>query len=150
VQHRFRDELDTALRRLRQELAVDADWGLRPIEWDRGRDGLFVAAPRAAEDNGVVQDIRSDREAAVFGDLVARLVWHEMQDAEARVRLSLAGGRKTMSFHGGAAKSLFGPVVWTSCPPCWSTHAFRKLPGFLVSGGSEHTGKDARRRARTR
>lgn len=107
VQKRFHDELDAALVRLRRELAIEADWGLRPLSWDAGRAGLFVAVPTGAE-GGIVQDIRSDSEAVAFGNLAVRIVRHETADPEARVHLSLAGGRKTMSFHGGAAMSLFG------------------------------------------
>lgn len=107
VQERFRNELDGALVRLRRELEIEADWGLRPLAWDAGRAGLFVAVP-VGPDGAAVQDIRSDAEAVAFGNLAVRIVRHETDDEEARVHLSLAGGRKTMSFHGGAAMSLFG------------------------------------------
>jgi CRISPR-associated protein (TIGR02584 family) len=130
VRQRFENELDAALARLRRELAIEADWAYRPISWERGREGLFVAVPRSAADE-VVNDIRSDGEAVAFGNLSVRIVRHETADADARVHLSLAGGRKTMSFHGGAAMSLFGrptdelshvlvhPQHFENCPDFW-------------------------------
>jgi CRISPR-associated protein (TIGR02584 family) len=53
-------------------------------------------------------DIRSEEDAIVFGDTVCEVVQRETRDDGAVVHLSLAGGRKTMSFHGGAAMTLFG------------------------------------------
>jgi CRISPR-associated protein (TIGR02584 family) len=53
-------------------------------------------------------DIRSEADAIAFGDTVCEVVQRETRDDSAVVHLSLAGGRKTMSFHGGAAMTLFG------------------------------------------
>jgi CRISPR-associated protein (TIGR02584 family) len=53
-------------------------------------------------------DIASEADAIVFGDTVCEVVQRETRDEHAVVHLSLAGGRKTMSFHGGAAMTLFG------------------------------------------
>jgi CRISPR-associated protein (TIGR02584 family) len=53
-------------------------------------------------------DIASEADAIAFGDAVCRVVQHETRDEAAIVHMSLAGGRKTMSFHGGAAMTLFG------------------------------------------
>ena len=53
-------------------------------------------------------DIRSEEDAIAFGDAVCEMVQRETRDEHAVVHLSLAGGRKTMSFHGGAAMTLFG------------------------------------------
>jgi CRISPR-associated protein (TIGR02584 family) len=53
-------------------------------------------------------DIRSEEDAIAFGDAVCEVVQRETRDEHAIVHLSLAGGRKTMSFHGGAAMTLFG------------------------------------------
>lgn len=54
------------------------------------------------------KDIRSAEHAIEFGDLVCRLVQEATADPDTLVHVSLAGGRKTMSFQGGAALSLFG------------------------------------------
>ncbi len=53
-------------------------------------------------------DIRSEADSITFGNAVCEVVQCETRDEEAVVHLSLAGGRKTMSFHGGAAMTLFG------------------------------------------
>jgi CRISPR-associated protein (TIGR02584 family) len=53
-------------------------------------------------------DIASEADAIAFGDTVCEVVQRETRDAGAVVHLSLAGGRTTMSFHGGAAMTLFG------------------------------------------
>jgi CRISPR-associated protein (TIGR02584 family) len=53
-------------------------------------------------------DIASEEDAIAFGDTVCAVVQRETRDDGAVVHLSLAGGRKTMSFHGGAAMTLFG------------------------------------------
>jgi CRISPR-associated protein (TIGR02584 family) len=53
-------------------------------------------------------DIRTEEDAIAFGDAVCAVVQRETRDEDAVVHLSLAGGRKTMSFHGGAAMTLFG------------------------------------------
>jgi CRISPR-associated protein (TIGR02584 family) len=53
-------------------------------------------------------DIASEADAIAFGDTVCEVVQRETRDEHAIVHLSLAGGRKTMSFHGGAAMTLFG------------------------------------------
>ena len=55
-----------------------------------------------------MEDIRTEMDAVQFGDLISEIVRTETLDDRSRVHLSLAGGRKTMSFQGGAAMSLFG------------------------------------------
>jgi CRISPR-associated protein NE0113 (Cas_NE0113) len=52
--------------------------------------------------------MRSEADSIAFGNAVCEVVQRETRDEEATVHLSLAGGRKTMSFHGGAAMTLFG------------------------------------------
>jgi CRISPR-associated protein (TIGR02584 family) len=102
----FGTQFEARLARLRSELGL-------PIGWERGNDrlrdpeGLFVVFPEA-RDGIAVSDIRSDLDAVAFGNLVCDVVRTETADPCARVHVSLAGGRKTMSFHGGAALSLFG------------------------------------------
>ena len=70
----------------------------------RARDAVRVPYDEAGKP---IEDIRSDADAQAFGTLVAELVRIESADPRTRIHLSLAGGRKTMSFHGGAAMSLF-------------------------------------------
>lgn len=98
--------LESALSRLQAELGIAVDWQRRLQAWHMGETGLFIAVPSQG-DGSAVDDIRSDDDAVRFGDLVSEIVRRETLDPHCRVHLSLAGGRKTMSFHGGAAMSLF-------------------------------------------
>jgi CRISPR-associated protein (TIGR02584 family) len=103
----FGKPLEAALGRLQCELDVEADWKRRASSSQAGDRGLYVEVPLDT-DGQVIEDIRSDREAVRFGDLVSNIVRLETLDLGSRVHLSLAGGRKTMSFHAGMAMSLFG------------------------------------------
>jgi CRISPR-associated protein (TIGR02584 family) len=99
VQERYREALaapDGKLDALCRALG-------RPSLWDR----IDIRVLRY-EGGNPIPDLRSDEDAAAFGDLVAEIVRQETLDDDAIVHLSLAGGRKTMSFHGGAAMNLFG------------------------------------------
>jgi CRISPR-associated protein (TIGR02584 family) len=103
----FSKPLEAALGRLRGQLDTAADWQRRKSASHLGDRGLYLEVPR--DGNGrVIEDIRSDSDAVRFGDLVSNIVRHETLDPGSRVHLSLAGGRKTMSFHAGMAMSLFG------------------------------------------
>ena len=76
--------------------------------------GLCAALRRSVPDlrfetpEGDIRDVRTGPEAEAFGSLVARLVREITNRPDTRLHLSLAGGRKTMSFHAGAALQLYG------------------------------------------
>jgi len=53
-------------------------------------------------------DIRTAEECAAYANTVSRLIRRYANDADTRIHVSLAGGRKTMSYFAGAAISLFG------------------------------------------
>lgn len=88
-------------------------------------------------------DIRSDADAIAFGDKVCEVVQDETADDQAIVHLSLAGGRKTMSFHGGAAMTLFGRLtdelshVLVHPPELESPKADFWWPGHRLQGDVE-------------
>lgn len=75
--------------------------------------GVFrrrAPTPEPAEPEGV-EDIRTDADAVAFGDKMVSLLrglTADNADPPTRLHVSLAGGRKTMSFHAGAALSLYG------------------------------------------
>jgi CRISPR-associated protein (TIGR02584 family) len=107
VANSFGPQFEAMLLRLKQSHALSVDWERRDRAWHTATSGLFVQFPRY-QDGRSVEDIRSDADAVHFGDLVSEIVRTETLHEDSRVHLSLAGGRKTMSFHGGAAMSLFG------------------------------------------
>jgi CRISPR-associated protein (TIGR02584 family) len=65
-----------------------------------------IAVPRFA-DGSECADIRTEAEAIAFGDLMVQLLRRCGRGAR-RVHVSLAGGRKTMSYFAGAALSYMG------------------------------------------
>lgn len=79
----------------------------------------------------LVADIRTEDEGVAFGDTITRLVREITEDGEANLHLSIAGGRKTMSYHAGAAMTLYGrsrdklshtlvePEELEQCPEFW-------------------------------
>ncbi|HIJ96594.1 MAG TPA: TIGR02584 family CRISPR-associated protein [Desulfuromonadales bacterium] len=68
---------------------------------------LFFHIP-ASDDGTLLEDIRSDRENELIGDLITSLVRSLTAMADTRLHCSIAGGRKTMSFYLGSALQLFG------------------------------------------
>ncbi len=78
-----------------------------------------------------VSDVRSVQEAVAFGNSITRLVAKIARDPATRIHVSLAGGRKTMSWYAGSALSLFGreqdelshvlvePEELEQCPDFW-------------------------------
>jgi CRISPR-associated protein (TIGR02584 family) len=62
------------------------------------------------ETNGGVElaDIRTGEECAAYADTVSRLIRRYAADEKTRIHVSMAGGRKTMSYFAGAAISLYG------------------------------------------
>lgn len=55
-----------------------------------------------------MQDVRTADDAEAFGTMMLRLVRTITANESRRLHVSLAGGRKTMSFHAGVALSLYG------------------------------------------
>ena len=143
----FGAPLDAALSRLQRELGIDADWRRRAGRPEADRCGLYVEAPCGA-DGQPIDDIRSDSDAVRFGDLVSNIVRCETNDPKSRVHLSLAGGRKTMSFHGGVAISLFGrahdelshvlvhPREFEQCKDFWFTTKESLRVSYGKDGGT--------------
>lgn len=159
VAPRFARPLEQALERLRRQLGVDADWKRRDAAWPETPTGLFVEFPHHADDSPV-SDIRSDVDATRFADFISEVVRVESSDEDARIHLSLAGGRKTMSFHGGAALSLFGrlhdelshvlvhPQDFEACPDFWFPTT--KNDWIDGSGRDNPSGKPAAKRLNAR
>lgn len=67
-----------------------------------------VLHPVLREDGGIVQDVRGEPDSVAVADTLARVVGELCAREDARVHVSMAGGRKTMSFYAGYALSLFG------------------------------------------
>jgi len=57
---------------------------------------------------GEIEDVRTAADAEAFGNMMVRLIRRITADNKSRLHVSLAGGRKTMSFHAGVALSLYG------------------------------------------
>lgn len=79
------------------------DYGLPPIRFDA--DCLHVLTDR---DGAPLRDIRNAAENAAAADSITEWVRRLTEDADTPLHVSLAGGRKTMSFFAGYALSLFG------------------------------------------
>lgn len=73
-------------------------------------DALRLPCPalEIATPAGHVDDVRSAADGAAYGNLLVRLIREATAAPDRRLHVSLAGGRKTMSFHAGAALSLYG------------------------------------------
>ena len=65
--------------------------------------------PRNAQ-NIEIDDIRSEEENELMGNIITSLIRDKTQDSSSRLHCSIAGGRKTMSFYLGAALQLFGRI----------------------------------------
>ncbi len=96
VAARFYGELTAALDQLAEQ------WNLQP-RWGKPE----VAIPLFA-DGTPVNDVRDHAGSVLFADFITELVRRETADPRVRLHLSLAGGRKTMSYHAGAAMGLWG------------------------------------------
>lgn len=89
----------TGFARKVSELYADAGMADRAVE----------CQPRVPKDSNGAEllDVRTDEHAAAFGTLIAKLV-NDHRGDDTQIHVSLAGGRKTMSWFGGAAISLLG------------------------------------------
>ncbi len=95
VAKRFHAELEARLHELAAEWEIEEAWG-----------DVNVQIPTV--DGEWLDDVRSHEQTVVFGDFVSEVVRRQTSDDDARVHLSIAGGRKTMSYYGGAAMALWG------------------------------------------
>jgi CRISPR-associated protein (TIGR02584 family) len=86
------------LRRLAEDL------GLPQLAGAFGPEGMHVA--RGA-DGRLLGDIRTPEDNLAVADLLTRLMAAITADADAALHVSIAGGRKSMSFFAGYALSLF-------------------------------------------
>ncbi|OPY64952.1 MAG: CRISPR-associated protein (Cas_NE0113) [Syntrophorhabdaceae bacterium PtaU1.Bin034] len=77
-----------------------------------------------------IDDIRTEEENSLTGDLIASLVRTLAQDSGTRLHCCLAGGRKTMSFYLGAALQLFGRP-WDKLYHVLVTPEFESRPEFF-------------------
>ena len=108
IARRFTEELPGQLARLAKGWDISPRWGNVRVEYP-----LYAEDdPDKSRRGRPVQDIRSETDSVRFGDLVTEIVRQaasevEGKDLRTRIHLSLAGGRKSMSFHAGAALSLF-------------------------------------------
>jgi len=95
---------------------------------------LFLHIPKFLDSGNrvtLVTDMKSETEAVAYGDSITELVFDVTEDRESVLHLSIAGGRKTMSYHAGAAMTLYGrsrdrlshtliePAELESCADFW-------------------------------
>lgn len=91
----------------------DGAWRLGPkltelsLELDRGPFEIAVEFA-LRQDGERVEDIRDEADATAYGDAIAEVVRKVTADQQTVLHLSIAGGRKTMSYHAGAAMTLYG------------------------------------------
>jgi CRISPR-associated protein (TIGR02584 family) len=93
---RFETELPAALDRLAGDWSLDLH-GLRPE----------VVVPRDPTGRSI-SDVRSFAEGVAYADAINALIWELTREPGTRLHVSMAGGRKTMSYHAGAALGLWG------------------------------------------
>ncbi len=79
---------------------------------------------------GFLDDIRSDPENEIVGDLITNLIREKTAIPNSRLHCSLAGGRKTMSFYIGAAMQLFARP-WDKLYHVLVTPEFESNPDFF-------------------
>ncbi len=105
-----------------QNLSEELNHTLPKIE-----DDSFIIAK---DQNGnEIDDIRSEMENRIVGDLITSFIKAQATDFSARLHCSLAGGRKTMSFYMGAALQLFGRP-WDKLYHVLVTPEFESNPRF--------------------
>lgn len=83
--------------------ALCEEWSLPPISF--GLRDIHVVKDRAGHP---LDDLLSEADHGLAADLIARQVLECASDPASAIHVSLAGGRKTMSFLGGYCLSLFG------------------------------------------
>ncbi|MCX7974437.1 MAG: CRISPR-associated ring nuclease Csm6 [Candidatus Aminicenantes bacterium] len=76
-----------------------------------------------------IEDIRTDKDNEIIGDLISSFIREKAKDESARLHCSLAGGRKTMSFYLGSALQLFGRP-WDKLYHVLVTPEFENNPEF--------------------
>ena len=58
--------------------------------------------------SGSLADIRDERDNAYAADQITKLIAMLTRDSERALHVSIAGGRKTLGFYAGYARSLLG------------------------------------------
>jgi CRISPR-associated protein (TIGR02584 family) len=101
------------------------EYGLRPVELT---DSSFILI--RDDDGNEIDDIRSEQDNGLTGDVIAALVRRLAEDPARRLHCCLAGGRKTMSFYLGAALPLFGRP-WDKLYHVLVTPEFESRPEFF-------------------
>lgn len=91
-------------------------------------EGFFIVVKDSEGKD--IDDIRSEDENEAIGDLITSFLRSKAIDPSVRLRCSLAGGRKTMSFYMGAALQLFGRP-WDKLYHVLITPEFESNPEFL-------------------
>lgn len=94
----------------------------------RLNDDSFLIVKDAKGDT--LDDIRSREENEAMGDAITSFIRDKAKDMNSRLRCSLAGGRKTMSFYMGAALQLFGRP-WDKLYHVLVTPEFESNPDFF-------------------
>ena len=79
------------------------DYGLDKTSF--GESGLHTII---RDDGSPAEDLREEQDHIAAADAITRLVQNFTADADAALHVSIAGGRKTMSFYAGYALSLLG------------------------------------------
>lgn len=81
---------------------LEHDFHLPPVAFSASHIHLLK------QNNQPLEDIRTDSDNQKLADLITQLVATLTQDTNASLHISIAGGRKTMSYYAGYALSLFG------------------------------------------
>lgn len=101
-----------------------------------------------------LRDVRNEAENIAFANTLTRLVKHFASDPRTCIHVSLAGGRKTMSYYAGVAISLFGrdqdelthvlvePAEFEHCRDFFWPH--QKQPTITTANGRALDAKNAR------
>lgn len=124
-----------------------ADFQLPEIHF--AEDCIHVIADT---EGAFIDDNDSSRHNAIASDFIIRKVFEYCNDPESAIHLSMAGGRKTMSFYSGYALSLYGRDQDTLShvlvnPPFQNCDDFfypRPGESTLLIGGAIHNIEDAR------
>ena len=117
--------------------------------------------------DAIVDDLRTSKESAAFGNMVLELVREATGDGSGPLHVSQAGGRKTMSFYAGQVITLLGragdelshvlvePSTLEGCPDFWwptdadnwVEHRFIKDKDgkpLRINARGDHSGGEAR------
>lgn len=105
--------------------ALCREYGLNGISFDARRVHIVRNV-----DNAELEDITTQAENEAMADQITEQVRELTSDAECALHVSLAGGRKTMSYFAGYALSLFGRAQDKLSHVLISPQAFESNPQF--------------------